>query len=49
MYHHHGLGSAFDSYEKYFDGSVDDVRMYSGVLSATEIETLYNAYKDKWF
>jgi len=24
MYHHHGLGSAFDSYEKYFDGSVDD-------------------------
>ncbi len=24
MYHHHGIGSAFDSYEKYFDGSVDD-------------------------
>ncbi|RLD09760.1 MAG: 1,4-alpha-glucan-branching enzyme, partial [Chlamydiae bacterium] len=24
LYHHHGLGPAFDSYEKYFDGSVDD-------------------------
>ena len=24
LYHHHGLGTAFDSYERYFDGSVDE-------------------------
>jgi 1,4-alpha-glucan branching enzyme len=24
LYHHHGLGSAFDSYDRYFDGSVDE-------------------------
>ena len=24
LYYHHGLGSAFDSYDKYFDGSVDN-------------------------
>jgi len=24
LYNHHGLGTAFDSYEKYFDSSVDD-------------------------
>lgn len=24
LYHHHGLGPAFDSYDRYFDGSVDN-------------------------
>ncbi len=40
MYHHHGLGSAFDSYEKYFDGSVDDDALAYLSLANKLIHTL---------
>jgi|JI102314A1RNA_FD_contig_31_6095624_length_922_multi_4_in_0_out_0_1 hypothetical protein len=37
------LGRQFDPYGEYFMGSVDDVRIYSGALTASEVVALANS------
>ena len=34
-------------YERFHNGSIDDVRIYNRALSETEIKTLYNSYNPK--
>lgn len=36
------IGRKFDSFTEYFDGSIDDVRVYSAALTNAEIDALYN-------
>jgi len=39
-----GLEDTIDPYQNYFAGIIDDVRIYNGALSASEIQDLYNPY-----
>jgi hypothetical protein len=36
-----GIGRTLDNYQTYFGGSIDDVRVYRGALSAEDVEELY--------
>lgn len=39
------IGNASGRFTEYFDGTIDEVRIYSRVLSAAEIQATYNATK----
>jgi hypothetical protein len=41
------IGRAYDAAGRYFDGLIDEVRVYNRVLSPTEISDHYNATKTK--
>ena len=40
-----GSGRYAGSYGAYFDGKIDDIRVYSSVLSSNEIYAIYNSTK----
>ncbi len=42
------LGSWYSGYTELFKGKIGDVRMYSRVLTATEISTIYNAGRTRY-
>ena len=41
------IGANYSGTDKFFNGSIDDVRIYNRALSETEIKTLYNSYNPK--
>jgi uncharacterized protein (TIGR02145 family) len=43
----HYLGAAYDTASQFFNGIMDDVRIYSRALSVSDIQALYNSGKGK--